>query len=100
MNIMSGYAMHVRALTDEDIRVHNINMTDRDADMCIAIEGEDLGPCLCAVIDMHRDSPDPLVWSLVPSGNNDEWKEITDSTFADNIAHTLTILFPEVFANA
>lgn len=99
MNIMSGYAVHIRRLTDEDIRIHNIDLTDHDADRCIAVEGEDLGPTLCAVIDMTRDCADPLVWSSVPPmGDDGEWHEITDSTFADSLAHCMTILVPEVFA--
>jgi len=100
MNIMSGYAVRVSALTDADVRTYNIDLTGHDPDRCIAVEGEDLGPALCAVIDMTRDCPDPLVWSSVPPADPDtgEWHEITDSTFADSLAHCMTILVPEVFA--
>jgi hypothetical protein len=97
MNIMSGYGVHIRALTDEDIRIHNIDMGDHDPDRCIAVEGEDLGPTLCAVIEMTRTCPDPLVWSEVPTAGPDpEWHEITDSTFADALAHVVSIIIPEV----
>ena len=100
MNIMSGYAMTIRALTEEDVRINKIDMQDHDPDLCIAVEGEDLGPALCAVIEMRRDCPDPLVWSSVPPADPDagEWHEITDSTFADAVAHVVSIVLPEVAA--
>jgi hypothetical protein len=99
MNIMSGYSMTIRALTDEDVRVHKVDLGDHDPDMCIAVEGEDLGPTLCAVIDMTRNGHDPLVWSSVPTGGGEEtkWTEITDANFADNTAAMLVQLFPDVF---
>jgi len=101
MNIMSGYAIHIRALTDEDIRIHNIDLGDHDRDRCIAVEGEDLGATLCAVIEMTHTCPDPLVWSSVPPLDPDnEWHEITDSTFADALAHVVSIIIPEIGAPA
>jgi hypothetical protein len=100
MNIMSGYAVHIRRLTDEDIRIHSIDMRDHNPDDCIAVEGEDLGPTLCAVVDMSENIDGPrLVWSSVPpTGDDGEWHAIEDDTFAHSLARVVTTLVPEVFA--
>lgn len=100
MNIMSGYGVHIRALTDEDVRLYlgDLDLTARNLDRCIAVEGEDLGPSLCAVVELTPDCPDPLVWSSVPvpNGENPTWREITDSTFADSLANVVVTIIPEI----
>jgi hypothetical protein len=96
---MSGYSMTVRPLMPEDVDVHKFDLGDHDPDMCVAVEAADLGPCLCAVIDLTRHGHNPLVWSQVPSTERpeaEEWVAITDEHFADNVAATLATLFPDI----
>lgn len=59
-NVMFGYTLCIRGLTDEDIRVYGVQLGDANRESCVAIEPADLGPCLGAVVDLDSGS---VIWS-------------------------------------
>lgn len=59
-NFMFGYGLHIRALSEEDIRLFKIDLGDSLMEDCVAIDGIDLGDCLAAVVDAVKRT---LLWS-------------------------------------
>lgn len=57
---IAGYGVHISQLTDEDVRIHKVDLDGLPVTECIAVEGEDLGRCLAAVVHYPTGK---LLWS-------------------------------------
>jgi hypothetical protein len=52
--IMSGYSMHIRQLKPSDVSLWKIELGEAKIEDCVAVEGEDLGRCLAAVVHLPK----------------------------------------------
>lgn len=59
-NFMFGYALHIRALSEEDVQIHKVDLGDSLMEDCVAVDGIDLGDYLAAVVDAVKHK---LIWS-------------------------------------
>lgn len=57
---MVGYGVKIRALRQDDVDRWSIDLAGHPLNECIAVDGEDLGACLAAVV--HPAGP-TLLWS-------------------------------------
>ena len=58
---ISGYGVRIRSLRKDDVDRWSIDLQGHDMANCIAIDGEDLGHCLAAVIAVANKPV--LLWS-------------------------------------
>lgn len=93
-NIMSGYSMHVRELTDKDRAYYGVELPDGvPLHECIGVYGEDMGECLAAVIHLVPNTDHPLVWSDA-DGKGTPIAE--GQKFADCLAFALVNIMPHL----
>lgn len=60
-NIMSGYSLKVRQLTDDDLRfTHDVDFGENDPNDCVAVLPADLGECLGAIVNLRTGD---VIWS-------------------------------------
>lgn len=86
-NVMCGYSLTIRGLTDEDIRIHHLNPQNKT--QCVAVEPADLGPCLGAVVNIATGQ---VTFSDI-DGNGTPLTDADNVMFGKAVQFILTSMF-------
>jgi len=86
VGIMTGYGIHIRQLTQDDVDRWHIDLQGNPVEQCLAIDGVDLGDCLAAAVLWDEAAPKVLWYDNGLTGTvfptHPEWEEEDMAIFA------------------